>query len=747
MPTRPLLACLSLLCILPSLGAAEPASDSSRGDRMLENYFRHQSQRIAAACLTDIKTRADWEKKRPELQRQLHEMLGLWPMPPRTDLKPVITGKIDAGNFTVEKLLFQSSPGLYVTGNLYLPKKAKGPLPAILYVCGHASTIGPDKVSYGNKVNYQHHPTWFAEHGYVCLIIDTLQLGEIQGLHHGTHNRNMWWWQTLGYTPAGIECWNAIRALDYLQSRKEVDPRRLGVTGRSGGGATSWWLAAADDRVQCIVPVAGIADLRAHLVEGATDRFRKGVISGHCDCMYFVNTYRWDFAEVAALCAPRPLLLGNSDADAIFPVPGYRRLADKVRHIYDLYGAGDKFALLETAGPHVDTVELRLGAFRWMNRWLQGDSGDHASEKERPRFSREQLQVVTRPPDDAINAIVHEMFIKPAHPRQPQVPAVAQEWWPGQSREWLQVLRDKVFHGWPEQPPSLGARLAADVRHQGIRLRAFDFTSEDQVDLRLWLLTGEPAVQPEFSAVLAATPNGGMAGVPWTALHLSSRKAWFPRAKDFRPTLVVLNALDEPGWQEWLTELGPAFREALQVDRLPTLDAARFRQNQRVLQLQPWAFAYVAPRGIGPTRWSTAGTSEDNHIRRRFALLGQTLDGQRVWDVRRALAVLRGVPDLKGVPLWLQGKSDMAGVALYASLFEPDVARLDLWNLPASHMQGPTFLNVRRTMDMPQALALAFPKAIRLYVRTPADAQAWDWPLQLQKSLGKNHLQLRVVAQ
>ena len=98
----------------------------------------------------------------------------------------------------------------------------------------------------------------------------------------------------LGYTPAGIECWNGMRALDYLETRKEVDAKRLGVTGRSGGGATSWWIAAADDRPQCIVPVAGLADLYAHVVEGVSPRFRDGVISGHCDCMYFVNTYRWD---------------------------------------------------------------------------------------------------------------------------------------------------------------------------------------------------------------------------------------------------------------------------------------------------------------------------------------------------------------------------------------------------------------------------------------------------------------------
>src|SRR5207244_6353892 len=138
----------------------------------------------ADASLADVKTKADWEKKRPELHRQFLEMLGLWPLPAKTDLKPTITGKIDADHFIVEKLHFQSVPGLYVTGDLYVPKDLKAPAPAILYVCGHGNTV-IDKVSYGSKVPYQHHAIWFAEHGYVCLVLDTLQLGELEGIHHG----------------------------------------------------------------------------------------------------------------------------------------------------------------------------------------------------------------------------------------------------------------------------------------------------------------------------------------------------------------------------------------------------------------------------------------------------------------------------------------------------------------------------------------------------------------------------------
>ena len=107
------------------------------------------------------------------------------------------------------------------------------------------------------------------------------------------------------------------------------------------------------------------------------------------------------------------------------------------------------------------------------------------------------------------------------------------------------------------------------------------------------------------------------------------------------------------------------------------------------------------------------------------------------------MACLRTVSDLKDVPLWLQGKNDMAGIALYASLFEPDVARLDLWHPPASHRQGPIFLNVLRVLDMPQAIALAFPRQVRLYVKDDAEAKAWNWPLRLQQALGQEFMQIR----
>ncbi|MCZ2344329.1 MAG: prolyl oligopeptidase family serine peptidase [Bacteroidales bacterium] len=708
---------IALLAIGSSLTLAQqpkkpPTRSYPQGEKMIAEYFANQVQQITDHCLTNLTTQADWEKRRPELRRQFLEMMGLWPLPARTDLKPVITGKVEGEGFTVEKVHFQSWPGLYVTANLYLPKDAATTgkkYPTILYVCGHGNVV-IDGVSYGSKVHYQYHPAWFATHGYVAIVLDTLQLSEIPGLHHGTHHLNLWWWQTRGYTPAGIECWNAMRALDYLETRPEVDTKHIGVTGRSGGGATSWWILAADERPQAFVPVAGIADLEAHLCHGAVAPFQDGVISGHCDCMYPVNSYRWDFSMVAALAAPRALLLGNSDNDRIFPVDGYRRIAEKVRKVYALYGpaAEEKFQLLETKGPHVDTPELRIGINKWMNRWLKGDTTTPVQDDLPPKLTPQQLKVLDRTPEGAINATVHEYFIKPATQTLPTSDAVIKEWWPARRGELMKGLTEKVFAGWPQSPPPLAAKLASDVTKDGVRLRAIDFVSEAGIPLRLFVQTAAGADAPKQ---------------------------------------VILSVLDDAGWEKWCRDLGPQFAEALQHDGKLEQDAAMFAQNRAAMKTNGWAFAAIAPRGVGPTKWADAGTPTDIHIRRRFALIGQTLDGQRVWDIRRALAVLPTGDGLQTTPIRLQGTGESGILALYAGLFEPSVTGFDLWQPPTTHRDGPTFLNVARILDIPQAIALAGPRPVTLHVPADQDARTWDWPLRVQRANGQSGLSIKSVGE
>jgi dienelactone hydrolase len=674
-------ALLVVGCAVAARGAEPVALDTTRGDRMIAEYFRAETHRLADRCLADITTLDDWTSRRDEYRRQLHEMLGLDPLPERTELHATVTGTVDHEQFTVEKLHYQSSPGLYVTGNLYVPKGLTGPAPTILYVCGHAK-VEKDGTSFGNKVAYQHHACWFARHGYVCLTIDTLQLGEIEGLHHGTYDHGLWWWNSRGYTPAGVEAWNCIRALDYLQSRPEVDPQRIGVTGRSGGGAYSWWIAALDERIACAVPVAGITDLENHVVDGT--------VEGHCDCMFTVNTYGWDYAQVAALVAPRPLLISNTDKDGIFPLEGVMRVHHKVRDIYRLYGAGDRLGVQITEGAHKDTQELHIHAFHWFNRWLKGGT-QPIDQPALPLFEPEQLRVFNELPADQRNTTIHETFVPAAVP--PAAPQNASEWQTLRDG-WLTALRERSFRGWPEDsgPPEL--RPTWEAERQGLRLAAYDFASQGPIELRLYVL------------------------------H---------RAGLEKPELTVLNVLDEQGWLDALAMLRSGFAEELAGEAAPEHKTDAFDQQRQMLESFPWVMAYVAPRGVGPTAWDQ-NPEKQVQIRRRFMLLGQTLAGMQVWDVRRACQAARQLDLVAGAPLWLQAERDMAVVATYASLFEPDVARLDLWRMPRTHQAGPDLLNVLRFLDVPQALAMAAERSrVRAYEDDPA---GWEFVSQTAEQLG-----------
>src|SRR5579863_412548 len=300
------------------LATTAHAQEKPSADQAIHEFLSAQARDIEKTFLPEVKTAADFENVRPLRRRQYFEMLGLWPLPEKTPLHPVVTGKHEMPGVTIENLHFQSRPGLYVTANLYLPRPAKGPSPAILYSCSHYR-VGRN----GNKSACSDHGLWFAEHGYVCLVYDTIELGEVNTTHHGTYNHDRWWWQSTGFTPAGAECWNAIRGIDYLQSRPEVDPDRIGATGISGGGAASFWIAAADDRIKAAVPVSGMSDLTWYVGEDG--------IKLHCDCIFLYNRYRWNWTMIAALVCPRPLLFVNSDQDPYFPMPGNERIINRLK--------------------------------------------------------------------------------------------------------------------------------------------------------------------------------------------------------------------------------------------------------------------------------------------------------------------------------------------------------------------------------------------------------------------------------
>jgi len=447
---------LLVFCWAPAPLFAQPYGEPDRerpGDQMIQAYLQREAERVEADFLGPIKTADDWTQSRPRWLQEYYEMLGLWPLPEKTPLRAVVTRTLDRADYVVEMLHYQSQPGLYVTANVYRPAKAPAGLqqPAILYVCGHSG-----RGRNGNKTAFQSHGMWFARHGYVCLIVDTLQLGEIAGIHHGTYREGRWWWLSRGYTPAGVECWNAIRGIDYLVSRPDVDPERIGVTGISGGGAATFWVAAADERVKVAVPVSGMADLLSYVPNR--------VINGHCDCMFLYNTYQWPWTRIAALVAPRPLLFVNSDQDSIFPMDANERVINRLERLYSLFGAGDRLDSVVSVGGHAYRQDIRQAAFRFINTHLKNDPRPvldsevdlvtgpredvHPLPPEELRVFRQDSDV----PKDALNGPIDQTFVPPAKVEPPEEGMFA-KW----KTELLANLRRMTFHHFPERIPAATA--------------------------------------------------------------------------------------------------------------------------------------------------------------------------------------------------------------------------------------------------------------------------------------------------
>jgi len=375
----------------------------------IRNYLIEKATEITDHSLSGLNTLDDWKKIRDKRYSEFSEMMGLPPENYRPALNVKVTGTIQGKGYHIEKLYYESLPGLYVRANLYIPDNNKDPMPGILYVCGHSPT---------QKVHYQAHPRKFAQLGFVCLIIETIQWGEVRGEHWGCYANGWFNWYSRGYNPAGVELWNAIRGLDLLSSRPEVDHEKLGVTGISGGGSQSWYIAAADPRVKAVAPVCGASTLKAQITTRTVD--------GHCDCMMPINTYGQDFTDIGALIAPRPLLICQADRDGLNKIESVRELYKRIGVMYKLYNASGNIGLVETPGGHSYHMISREAIFSFflkhlMNKQVSPAEAGDIDESEQNQFSEEDLKVYKDgPPADDKTTTIQNSFIK-----LPEVPAIS----------------------------------------------------------------------------------------------------------------------------------------------------------------------------------------------------------------------------------------------------------------------------------------------------------------------------------
>jgi dienelactone hydrolase len=333
------------------------------------NQIAQQELQQREKAIAAIHTVADAERRKVWVRQKLLESLGGLPNY-SGPLNARITGHIQAEGYTIEKVIFESLPHFYVTANVYRPNQP-GRYPAVLAQSGHSAGAG--------KPEPQRLAANLALKGFVVLTFDPIGQGErVQSFDplFGRSVSHTWaaidhiipgaQSQLVGEGVARYFIWDAKRALDYLESRPDVDPARMGVTGCSGGGALTTFIGALDPRVKAVAPGCFINSYQLLFTGDAPHAemsFPEFLSSGLDDA---------DFVE---LSAPTPWLLLATEHDFFTP-PGVKIVYDEARRWFKLYGAEDKVRMFVGPGPHGTPRETREQIYQWMTRWVKGGQGD-----------------------------------------------------------------------------------------------------------------------------------------------------------------------------------------------------------------------------------------------------------------------------------------------------------------------------------------------------------------------------------
>jgi dienelactone hydrolase len=334
-----------------------------RGGQMFHRFCRDWLARVAPENPVP-KTPQEWIRIRDARRAWLRQAMGIG-QEDRCPLEPHVTGTEDRGDYVLEKVLLRSRPNLVMTTHLYVPKKVAKPAPAVLSVHGHWAWGKLEPAVQARNIG-------MAKLGFVVLCVDAIGSSERAYRGETYHGRQLGA-QALpaGLTLAGLQVWDNSRALDYLCSRPEVDPRRIACTGASGGCNQTIYLAALDERVAAAAPVCCVGSLR-------------GYLNGpHCVCEMVPGILQVaEMGDVLALIAPRPLVIINGihDGGAGFQVDDMRAQFPKLKQVYELLGAGDKLAKSEIDLGHGYYPAMREVMYAWFRRWLQGVQADLCPE-------------------------------------------------------------------------------------------------------------------------------------------------------------------------------------------------------------------------------------------------------------------------------------------------------------------------------------------------------------------------------
>ncbi|HEY3131424.1 MAG TPA: acetylxylan esterase [Acidobacteriota bacterium] len=360
--------------------------------RLLRNMLPDYVHQLAKGLLAErerkiagLSTPQQVAERRAYIREKILQALG--GLPDRTPLNARVVGVLERDNYKIEKVIFESQPRFYVTGNLYLPKNGRGPYPGILFPLGH---------ELGGKTN----ETWqqmlgsLATKGYVAFTWDPIGQGERVQLYDPDFDDSKVFRSTTEHTIIGIQCqlagdnlarytiWDGMRALDYLMSRPEVDTTRIGCTGNSGGGTHTAYLSALDDRIKIAAPSCYLTSWR-RLLESIGPQDAEQVLLPFLDDGL-------DQADFVHAFAPKPYLILSAIRD-FFSISGARETYAEAKRIYALLGEQEKLSMFEADDHHGYTKPRRMAAYRWFSRWFKG-TDDREPEPEIDFATEEELR-------------------------------------------------------------------------------------------------------------------------------------------------------------------------------------------------------------------------------------------------------------------------------------------------------------------------------------------------------------------
>jgi len=442
---------VALLCVIATAG--RPAAS---GNDFLD-FVRAEAAVLRAGSPSELSL-DDWNSARVHLRENLLRAWGGFPFEP-VPLQPRQHGEFQRRGYRVEKITFQTLPGVSMTANAYVPD-LPGRLPAVLVVHGHWPAAKQDPVVQARCIG-------LARLGFFVLAVDAFGAGErgvgrALGEYHGAMTAATL--LPVGLPLSGLQVYENARAVDYLLTRPEVDPARIGITGASGGGNQSMYAAAWDERIQAVVPVCSVGNYQAYLGQAC------------CLCEVVPGALQFtEEKEVLGLIAPRALMIINATKDSVqFSVREAERSLPFVRHIFGLYGKAGHLEHATFQSGHAYSRPMRETMYGWMSRFIKGEGdGSLILEAEMQTEDPETLRCFPGDsrPDDFVTlpGFAADQGRKLLARSEPP-PSSREAWRARQTASRIQLARSLSGSARETRPP---AALLRDTREAAVRTLVF----------------------------------------------------------------------------------------------------------------------------------------------------------------------------------------------------------------------------------------------------------------------------------